>query len=340
MLDIPDHLTGWLPIAVSRGYSLIRREGVDAIFSSAPYWTNHLVGLALKRLTGLPWTAHFRDPWTTFKAHSHANRVSSGSLVIERWLERRVLRDADWIVCVTDQHTEAIRRGHADVPPDKVVTIPNGYSSDEFHGLPGAISDSVSAGPRPFTITYTGSLYIGRDVTPVMLALRRLIDEAELTAQEVSLNLVGACETANGRPVRQIAQDLGLEQVVRLHGALSRAEALRFMVSSDLLLLLAEELTVQVPGKAYEYLRAGRPILTLTPEGATADLIRKTRGGDVVRPGDIAGIAEVVRRRVRLKRAGHLSVGADPRVVRDYDRRSLTGRFATLLNSPPPGGRR
>jgi hypothetical protein len=333
LVEIPDHLTGWVPVAVTRGYSIIRSEGIGAILSSAPYWTNHLVGLTLKRLTGLPWVAHFRDPWTKNPAYG----TTAVARAIERRLERMVVTSADWVVCVTDRHTDDLRRGHARLPAAKFVTIPNGYSPDEFEGLPGDAPRTGGDASQPFVMTYTGSLYIGRNVTPVLIAVRRLIDDGELSPHEIVVNLVGACETAAGRSVREIAQEFGLEAVVRLLGTVSRRDALRFMVSSDLLLLLAEDLTVQVPGKAYEYLRAGRPILALAPEGATADLIRKTGAGDVVSPADIAGIAGVVRRHMRRKRAGHPSPGADPCQVRHYDRRTLTGRLAALLESHAPG---
>ena len=59
---------------------------------------------------------------------------------------------------------------------------------------------------------------------------------------------------------------------------------------ADLLLLLAEKFVIQIPGKTYEYLRAGRPILALTPEGALANLLRRIGGGLVVSPSDTAGV--------------------------------------------------
>jgi len=63
LLSIPDIYTGWILPATISGLRIIRRLGVHHLFSSAPPWSNHLVGLTLARLTGLPWTVHFRDPW-------------------------------------------------------------------------------------------------------------------------------------------------------------------------------------------------------------------------------------------------------------------------------------
>jgi glycosyltransferase involved in cell wall biosynthesis len=212
------------------------------------------------------------------------------------------------------------------------VTIPNGYSPDEFEALGDGGPDPARSLPGQFAMTYTGSLYMWRDPTGVMVALRRLFDEGTITPGEVVLNLVGRCQVARGRSVQAIASELGLDTVVRVPGPVSRREALRYLVHSDLLLLLAEGLTLQVPGKAYEYLRARRPVLALAPEGATADLIRETRAGVVVAPDDVPAIAAAIERFVRLWRAGRPHRGADPELVRRFDRRALTARFAALFS--------
>src|SRR5256712_2845404 len=64
MLQIPDAYSGWIPPAVIAGLRAIREHQVDQLFSASPHSTGHLVGLALARLSGLPWTAQFQDPWT------------------------------------------------------------------------------------------------------------------------------------------------------------------------------------------------------------------------------------------------------------------------------------
>jgi glycosyltransferase involved in cell wall biosynthesis len=332
ILLAPDELTGWLPIAVARGAQLVRREQISQLWSSGPSWTNHLVALALKRFTGLPWTAHFRDPWAQFRLHHPHATESRASLALERRLERTVVTNADAVVCVTDRHTDAMRAFYRDLCLDRFVTIPNGYSPDEFDGV-------FEGGPEPakdrasqFAITYTGNLYIWRDLTPVLGAIRLLMDQGEIGADDIVLNLVGRCEVAQGRPVQETVKDLGLESILRAPGTVSRRRALSYMTHSDLLLLLAENLTLQVPGKTYEYLKAGRPVLALAGDGATADVIRGTGAGEVLAPADVPAIAEYIRRLVRLHRAGVASTKPDPSLVRAFDRRVLAGRFGDVFS--------
>jgi hypothetical protein len=104
------------------------------------------------------------------------------------------------------------------------------------------------------------------------------------------------------------------------------------MTQSNLLLLLAEGWSVQIPGKTYEYLRAGRPILALTSEGAAARLLRTTGGAWVVDPADHAGIATALREVHRRWRAGEDGPLAEPAAVAAFDRRRLAGRFADLFD--------
>ena len=102
LLGVPDVYTGWIPPAVISGMRVIRRYDVEHLFSSGPCWTSHLVGLALAWLSGLPWTAHFRDPWTGPRTEMQRFKpVSALSAWMEAALERMVVRRADIVVCVT-----------------------------------------------------------------------------------------------------------------------------------------------------------------------------------------------------------------------------------------------
>lgn len=177
-----------------------------------------------------------------------------------------------------------------------------------------------------------------------MKALKELPSDGDVRRGEVIVNLVGRCEFVLGWVVREMARDFSLESVVRLPGPVSRRDALRYLGHSDLLLLLAENLTTQIPGKTYEYLRAGRPLLALAPEGATADVIRATRARGVIAPDDVPGIVAAIRQHVKLRRAGVSPGGADPTASRRLDRRALVGPFAAIFSRPayvggasPPG---
>jgi hypothetical protein len=123
-----------------------------------------------------------------------------------------------------------------------------------------------------------------------------------------------------------------LQHCVEVGPPLSRPETLRRMARSDLLLLLAEGWDLQIPGKTYEYLRAGRPILALTSDGALADLLRQTGGAWVAEPSNDAAIALAVRDAYMSWKRGHSTTTADRSAVAGFDRRRLAGRFAALFD--------
>jgi len=329
ILQTPDAYTGWIAPATIAGLRAIHRWRITHLFSSAPFWTNHLVGLVLAHLTGLPWTAHLRDPWTQVPPPKPTSALSR---MLERWLERLVMTRADFVVCVTERHTRLLREAFPQLPAEKFITIPNGYDEAEWSG-----SERRALPPRPperreFVISYTGSLYMGRSPRPLFRALRRLINAADLRPEELRVDLLGFCDTADGVRVSDMAAECGLTGCVHVGPPLSRPDALRRMAASDLLLLLQESWSLQVPGKTYEYLRAGRPILALTSDGALADLLRETGGAWVVEPTDDAAIAAAVREAYRAWKSGLSGPAAEPALVAAFDRRVLTGRLAALFD--------
>jgi glycosyltransferase involved in cell wall biosynthesis len=328
VLSTPDMHTGWIVPAILAGLKAVRRSQAQQLFSSAPFWTNHLVGLALSYLTGLQWTAHFRDPWVAGNWQTPSSAVSHW---LNKRLEKMIVTRATAVVSVTEEHSAAFRQTYAHLPAGKFVTIPNGYDNGEWDSLPADIPrDETSEGK--FLITYTGAFYVQRDPQPVFRALKALLDSGEAAPEQVQIDLIGWCETSEGRSVKEMAVSSGVEDCVNILGPRSRQETLRRICQSDLLLLLAEKFVIQIPGKTYEYLRAGRPILALTPEGALANLLRKIGGGWAVHPADDAGILAALRQSFQHWKQGRVARVADPAVVGGFDRRVLAGRLAELFD--------
>jgi hypothetical protein len=326
MLLIPDDFTGWIVPAVISGLRAVRAQKVDCLFSSGLWWTNHLVGLALAELTGLPWIAHFRDPWTQAQ---WLKPVSGLSIRIEKFLERQVLRKACAVVCVTEEHTAQLRQGNPDLPPGKFITIPNGYDGMEWEAV---LHDKKEAHNDKFTITYAGSFYYKRSPYPLFPALRSLIDSGEIDRDHIQLQFIsGGAYVAEGLPVMDVATKYGLADQVTLPDRLSRPEAFRRIAQSDLLLLSVDQ-SYQIPLKTYEYLRAGRPILALTSGGAIVDLLSETGGAWVVDPNDGAGIRAAVLEAYRGWCGGVDARTPNQDVVAGFDRRRLSGRIAEMFD--------
>jgi glycosyltransferase involved in cell wall biosynthesis len=262
--------------------------------------------------------------------------ISAASVRIESILENAVITRATAVVCVTERHTATLRQQYPHVLPDRFVTIPNGYDEAEFPplGTPSIIRNRV------FTITYTGELYQRRNPRPLFRALRRLLDLGIIAPGTARFDLIGQCDMAEGKPVQDMVVQHGLTGYVTLLGPLDKTSVLRHVLASDLLLVLAEGWTMQIPIKAYEYLRSGRAILALTSEGALADLLRVTGGARVIDPTDDAGIVDAVASAYGAWKRGVASLTADPHVVATFDRRALSGRFASLFDAASSASQR
>ncbi len=244
---------------------------------------------------------------------------------------RLVVTRATAVVGVTEEHAVAFRQTYRRLPAEKFAAVPNGYDSGEWDNLPaGMRRDEKSEGK--FLIVYAGKFYIERDPLPLFCALKKLIDSGEIAREQIQVDLVGWCATSEGRSVREMAVECGVSDCVKILGPRSRPETLRRMTEADLLLLLAERFVIQIPGKTYEYLRAGRPILALTPEGALANLLRRIGGGLVVNPNDTAGVLAAVRESVLRWKQGRVHHVADPGAIAGFDRRVLAGRLTELFD--------
>ena len=305
MLVLPDGERGWLIPATIRAVRTIRRQRIGWFMTSCPPYSVHMVGLAVKALTGARWAADFRDPWMT-TGSKRLYPTSPLSLRIERWLERKVIEKADLAVFNVDRLRNAYRERYAHVRPDKFVFIPN--------GLVRRPDSQPVQKYGVFTISYTGSLYVGRSPEPVLAAVSRLIREGRVTADAIKVKLVGHCRSIDGTPTEAIIRRLGLDSVVDVVDPIPYEDAFQVVRRSHLALLLAPNLPYQIPAKVYDYLAAGTRILAISEEGGTADLINETASGRAFRSDEVDAIANFIESEldvVSRSSSQDVSVGLD-----------------------------
>jgi glycosyltransferase involved in cell wall biosynthesis len=282
---LPDGYKGWCAPAVFEAVRLIRSRRLEWFMTSCPPYSVHVIGLFVKLLTGARWVADFRDPWMT-TGWKRMYPTSAASNRIEAWLERRVVERADLVVFNVDRLRNAYRQRYSHVPADKFVYIPN--------ALPFApASEPVQKFDR-FTITYTGSLYVGRSPQPLFRALSQLIRAGLVARDALSVKLVGHCRHIDGAPTSEVIDRHGLSGVVEVHDQVPYADAVALVRRSHLALLLAPNLPYQIPAKVYDYLSAGTRILGIAEEGGTADILKETGAGVAFAEDDIDGIAAFI----------------------------------------------
>lgn len=321
----PDNERSWVIPATLRTLIEIKRKRFDCIMTTSPPHSSHLVGLVVKKITGITWFADFRDPWIDL-LHYRAPRIRNGlSENIERWIENQVIRNADRVITTTDDHRDALVSRFGSETPRKFISIPNGIDFEKYQNIDSC--DKYAT----FTICYTGTIYLKRSPEPLFMAIHKLISSGKITASQINVKLFGNCEKIDGKPIVPIIKSYGLESVVDVSGPIPLSDTFSIMQRSHLLLLLVTPVQkMNIPAKIYDYFGSGTKILVLSEQGATSNLIEKTHSGSWFPPNDIDGIAEYLLTLVTNEDADLLR--NDPTTYSRFDIKVLTKELARLLS--------
>ena len=315
-LLVPDENVSWNLTAIPAATRIVKQEGIDAVITTSPPNSIHLIGAAVKRWTGVRWVADLRD---SIAAHPHRRTESLAVRAKETTaagIAKLVAHQADAIVAAADAIADETRGLE---PNGEVTTIPNGCDFDDFAGF------EYRRGDR-FTITHAGSFFGKRSPRPFLEALAG-------TDLDVTARFVGDFRPAD----REWAESLGLGDRLELHPYTTHRRALELQRSSDALLLLIPEAGGRgrgvLSGKVFEYLAAERPILAVVPpDGAAAGLIAEIGSGVVAEPEDVVAIREALAGLYARWQAGSLNGTPLSEDWRErLDRRSRVREYADLL---------
>lgn len=307
-MSVPDPYVSWVGPAAWIGRDLLRRERFDAIFSSSPRPSVHLVAALLTDASGLPWLADYRDPWSTYQFRRYPTAAHEAAHTrLEAWALR---------------HAAAVSAVNAPIVDDLVArhpwlrgrahVLPNGFD-------PAEVADDVALG-EGFWIVHTGRLY-GREqqVAAFLAALAR-------QPADVGALFVGVDESR----VFPDADRLGVRARVRVEPFVPHARALGCQRAADALLLVNGRRPESMSSKVFEYLQAAKPVFAISPTGSAARaLFAEVGGGTCVRPDD--PMAEPLATFVADVRAG-LAPVADQTALRRYELGRLTSELATILD--------
>ena len=318
VLAFPDSTKGWIPFATQALEEIKKSKSVDAIVTTSPPVSAHMIGQKAKEMLGCPWIADLRDLWSQ-------NLAQGNDLVrlLERSVERKTLRDADALVSVSDPWADRLRECY---PEKSVFSITNGFDADDFRPKAEALTPN-------FTITYTGRLYEGkRDPTPLFEAIQELIQDGRLNREVVRVRFYGSIEPW----LPALVRSFGLEDVVEVAGTVSRDEALyRQRESQALLMLCWSDLreTGQHTGKVFEYLGARRPVLAIGgSRGVVTDLLEQTKSGVHVQSKEELK-STLLRWYAEHHQTGKVLYRGDERKIHAYTHEQMAAKFAKVLES-------
>lgn len=322
---LPDARRPWIRPALRAARALAAAHPFDALVSFAQPWSDHLVALQLKRETGLPWLAHFSDPW-----------VDSPYLQGPAWLRQRwqawegeVVRAADALVFVTTQTADLVMSKYPAEWRVKAHVVPHGYDADLARAAAG---EPRPAHGRPLRLVYTGNFFAGRTPDGLLDALDRLSSTTPLRGV-IEVVFVGQMPPGYAARITRA----GLDDVVSCRGTVPFLEGLREAGRADVLLVVdapGDAGSVFLPSKLVDYLMFRKPILGLTPAGGTAAQLLERLGCPVVPPGDPARIAAALQRLIDEWGTGRLDVSAAfDAVASEYSMETAAARLDGALRA-------
>ncbi|MFN0303275.1 MAG: glycosyltransferase [Burkholderiales bacterium] len=331
---LPDRWITWLPSAVISGLRYIRKRRPDVLWSTYPIATAHVIAWALNRLTGVPWVADFRDPMVetidrTGEQFPRDPRERRARL----WVEALVARRAACAVFCTHSAREIFSRRYPEVSAERLRVIENGFDEEIFAEVERSSLSAYQYADRPLTLLHSGVLYRSTDRSPEWLldALHGLVAQSALSARDLCVVLRAS---GNDHEYAPMIAARGLQDIVRLESPVGYREALAEMMAADgLLLLQGYTSNPAIPAKAYEYLRARRPIFALVDsDGETARLIERTGVGRIVPMDDPQRIASGLLNFIKEVRQGVIAPLSDM-LVAQYSRQARAAELAQLFDS-------
>ncbi len=317
-LFLPDARIGWVRHARRAAEELVKTTNIDAIVSTGPPHSAHLIAESIAKSQNLPWIADIRDAWPDI---AYADMLPTTKLA-RRWdlrIRNRVLRSATVHIAVTDSLARQMSEGVSE--PFRVIR--NGFD-------PGDFTDSKTMPLDGFNIVHTGSMALARNPSSIWRILSR--PDAQTRWPHLKLTFVGNVDGT----VFRAASDAGLSHLLDYVSHVSHEKAIAYTRGATLLLLPINRVSSTagiVTGKIYEYLRAGRPVLGLgDPEGESSSILRDTGAGSMFDYDDLDAIAQELDRHYAAWSAGSPLGGASPGAVAPYSRREQTRQLASLLD--------
>lgn len=316
---IPDPRKFWVLPSVKFLRNYLKENPVDAIITTGPPHSMHLIGMKLKKyFPDLKWVADFRDPWTNIDFYK--------DLYLMKWadhqhhrLEKKVVQNADAITVVS----RGMQEEFGLLQPKSLHIIPNGYDEDDVKIVQPPLD-------KHFTISHIGTLNSARNPLVVWKALKYFCAENENFNKDLRIQLIGKVDFS----VLESVKKYGLKKYLIKTEYLTHDEAIKKQQSSQVLLLLINRSGNAkgiLTGKFFEYLASKRPVLGVGPlDGDAAAILNETKTGLMVDFDDVAAAKKAILHYYELYKKNALILSSTS--VDHYSRRNLTKELSVLLN--------
>ncbi len=314
---IPDNKLSWSQRAKKVAAELLRKEKFDIIYVTIPPFSTFTIAAELKKEFDIPLFVDYRDLWygnqfayypTPYHSYKHKS------------LEDNALRAADKIIVVNRRIKEQLLTNYKFLNFDDIIILPHGFDPEDFKKV-----QPIPKSNDKMILTYSGIFY--ENITPKYLlkAMKEISEERPDVAANIELHFIGHFRKEN----HKIISELGLQQFIRIFGYLNHLEALRKVISSDILWVMLSDtpnMDKVSSGKLFEYFGTRKPIIASVPDGATKTAAENYGASFITKPEDVASLKETIYKVHELYKGNNLPKPNDEFVL-EHDRKWLTEKL-------------
>jgi len=315
---IPDARKFWIKPATKYLKNYLKENPVDAIISTGPPHSMHLIAMNLKKSFNIPWIADFRDPWTGIDFYDKL-RLTTFADNKHKTLEKKVLQKADKVVAIGN----VMAKDLGNISNRKVDVIRNGYDSDDFENKTHSLT-------KKFTITHVGSINADRNHSIFWDSLQTLLSKNPHFEESLEIHFVGKNDISVINDIKKYK----LEKFIKLTSYLPHKEIFEILCSSQVLFLPINNTPNAegiLTGKIYEYLAAKRPILAIgPPSGELATVLKETKAGVISDFSDKSSLTKNIENYFEDYVKNNLLCESTD--IERFSRKRLSANYADLLN--------
>jgi glycosyltransferase involved in cell wall biosynthesis len=261
----PEHYASWIPRVLARALRMHARRRFDVVLATGNPFAAFAAAYWFRRLTGVPYVLDYRDSWT-FNQFTEEHKYPPGHPAWD-W-ERRTVESAALTVFVN----EGLRSWHAERYPaaaSRMAVATNGWE-------PELLSREAFQGPvanRPVRFGYVGTVTEQMPLAELFEGWR--IARKDPALADATLELYGHLgffrQSADPLLDRiPLTEDVG----VAYRGPLEKARVAEAYRDLDVLLFCVPGARYVTSGKVFEYMAAGKPIVSVhAPDIAAVDVL-------------------------------------------------------------------
>ena len=317
---IPDPRIAWVRPSIKFIGEVLEKEGIHTVVTTGPPHSLHLIGLGLKKKHNhIKWVADFRDPWTDWDILKKFHLTKKSQDIHQR-MEREVVTYADKTIAVSESWARLFNSRYS----KEIEVVTNGFDEDDLAGFdPGKNTD--------FRLLHAGLLNDLRNPPTLWVVLDRMLANNLDFKNNFKLVLAGNVSSA-------ILEEIKTYHHLKNHlvylGYLDHQQLIKEYQKASVLLLIQNKSNMangHLPGKFFEYLGTGIPVLALgQKESDLSKLIGDYNPLPLCDPENDSAIKacitesfEVFRRQEKL---------TAPRSPKIFSRKELTKKLASILD--------